>query len=113
MGIRILTVLKHCRCSPGGAGHALALEFAARDMRVFATARSTKSLSELEAKGIEVLPLEVTSAESIAALKAEIAKRTGGKLDMLFNNAGTSMLLSLCLSLFTTTSSPGRTNDVG
>jgi 1-acylglycerone phosphate reductase len=70
-------------------------------MRVFATARSTKALDQLEAKGIEVLPLEVTNAESIAALKAEIAKRTGGKLDMLFNNAGTSMLLctdpSFCL----------------
>jgi len=59
-------------------------------MRVFATARSTKSLAHLEAKGIEVLPLEVTSAESISSLKAEVAKRTGGKLDMLFNNAGTS-----------------------
>lgn len=61
-------------------------------MRVFATARSTKSLSQLEAKGIEVLPLDVTSAASIATLKAEITKRTGGKLEMLFNNAGTSML---------------------
>ncbi|KAH8892092.1 NAD(P)-binding protein [Thozetella sp. PMI_491] len=76
-------------CSPGGAGHALALEFAARGMRVFATARSTNSLQQLEAKGIEVLPLEVTSAQSIAALKEEITKRTGGKLDILFNNAGT------------------------
>lgn len=61
-------------------------------MRVFATARSTKSLSQLEVKGIEILPLEVTSAESISALKAEVSKRTGGKLDMLFNNAGISML---------------------
>ena len=59
-------------------------------MRVFATARSTKSLAQLEAKGIEVLPLEVTSAESIVSLKAEVARRTGGKLDMLFINAGTS-----------------------
>ncbi|KFY92862.1 hypothetical protein V500_04008 [Pseudogymnoascus sp. VKM F-4518 (FW-2643)] len=76
-------------CSVGSSGHALALEFANRGMRVFATARSTKSLSQLEAKGIEILPLDVTSAESIAALKAEITKRTGGKLDILFNNAGT------------------------
>lgn len=63
-------------------------------MRVFATARSIKSLSQLEEKGIEVLPLDVTSAESIAELKAEITRRTGGTLDMLFNNAGTSMLFS-------------------
>lgn len=60
-------------------------------MRVYATARSTKSLADLEAKGIEVLPLDVTSADSIAALKAEVVKRTGGKLDILFNNAGVSM----------------------
>jgi 1-acylglycerone phosphate reductase len=59
-------------------------------MRVFATARSLKSLEGLEEKGIEALTLDVTSSESIAALKAEIGKRTGGKLDMLFNNAGTS-----------------------
>lgn len=69
-------------------------------MRVFATARSTKSLSQLEAKGIEVLPLEVTSAESIATLKAEVSKRSGGKLDMLFNNAGMSWLsFAICSQL--------------
>lgn len=45
-------------------------------MRVFATARSTKSLSQLEAKGIEILPLDVTSAERIGALKAEIFSST-------------------------------------
>lgn len=78
-------------------------------MRVFATARSTKSLSQLEAKGIEILPLDVTSAESIAALKAEITKRTGGKLDILFNNAGTSMLTSTVG--FFTREGPGRTRS--
>ncbi|KAH7026912.1 hypothetical protein B0J12DRAFT_609849 [Macrophomina phaseolina] len=75
-------------CSAGGVGHDLALKFAEKGMRVYATARSTKSLADLEAKGIEVLPLDVTSADSIAALKAEVVKRTGGKLDILFNNAG-------------------------
>lgn len=59
-------------------------------MRVFATARSLKSLAGLEEKGIETLTLDVTSAESIAALKTDITARTGGKLDMLFNNAGMS-----------------------
>lgn len=78
-------------------------------MRVFATARSTKSLSQLEAKGIETLPLDVTSAESIAALKAEITKRTGGKLDILFNNAGTSMLTSSLR--FFTQAEPRRTRS--
>ncbi|EHL03835.1 putative Uncharacterized oxidoreductase C23D3.11 [Glarea lozoyensis 74030] len=76
-------------CSEGGAGHALALEFAARGFRVFATARSTKSLTTLESKGIETLALDVTDESSIASLKAEISTRTSGKLDILFNNAGT------------------------
>ncbi|KAJ6100362.1 hypothetical protein N7467_001897 [Penicillium canescens] len=75
-------------CSPGGVGHALALEFASHGMRVFATARSTSSLSTLAEKGIETCELDVTNAESITALRDEISKRTGGKLDMLFNNAG-------------------------
>ncbi|KAF3391544.1 NADPH-dependent 1-acyldihydroxyacetone phosphate reductase [Penicillium rolfsii] len=76
-------------CSTGGVGHELAIEFAARGFRVFATARSTQSLQSLEKKGIETFALDVTSVDSIIALKAEIAKRTGGKLDILFNNAGT------------------------
>ncbi|KAK9242156.1 hypothetical protein V1506DRAFT_548442 [Lipomyces tetrasporus] len=75
-------------CSEGGAGHALALEFAAQGFRVFATARATKSLVLLQEKGIETLTLDVTRPESISALKTEIAKRTEGKLDVLFNNAG-------------------------
>ncbi|KAM6516771.1 hypothetical protein FALCPG4_014944 [Fusarium falciforme] len=76
-------------CSQGGAGNALALEFASRGFRVFATARSLKSLTNLEEKGIETLALDVMARESIVALKAEISKRTSGKLDILFNNAGT------------------------
>lgn len=71
-------------------GHHVALEFASRGWLVFATARSTKSLSTLEEKGIEAFDLDVTKAESIGALKDEIVHRTGGKLDMLFNNAGMS-----------------------
>ena len=86
-----LMSISQTSCSPGGAGYALALEFASRNMRVFATARSTRTLAVLEEKGIETFQLNVTDAESIEALKNEIAKRTGGKLDILFNNAGTSM----------------------
>ena len=47
-------------------------------------------MANLEEKGIETLTLDVTARESIAALKAEISKRTDGKLDMLLNNAGIS-----------------------
>ena len=86
----VTDVEAHNSCSAGGAGHALALEFAARGFRVFATARSTASLTGLEEKGVEIFPLDVTKIESITALKDEITKRTGGKLDILYNNAGTS-----------------------
>jgi 1-acylglycerone phosphate reductase len=74
-------------CS-SGIGHALAREFKSQGLRVFATARKTESIADLAALGIETLPLEATSSESIEALKAEIVSRTGGKLDFLVNNAG-------------------------
>lgn len=69
------------------------MEFAQKGYRVFATARSLKTLANLQEKGIEVLTLDVTNPESIIALKTEISNRTGGSLDMLFNNAGTCKLL--------------------
>lgn len=67
----------------GGAGHALALEFAAQSMRVFATARSIESLTGLEEKGIEILTLDVTNSESIAELRAEIEIHTGGEVSIV------------------------------
>lgn len=75
-------------CTPGGIGHSLAREFNAKGLRVFATAREAASISDLEHQGIETLSLEVTSSESINALKDEITSRTGGTLDYLVNNAG-------------------------
>jgi 1-acylglycerone phosphate reductase len=64
---------------------------------VFATARSLKTLGNLSAAGIEVFTLDVTSQESINALKAEITILVDGKLDVLYNNAGVSESLS-CVS---------------
>ncbi|KAK1497367.1 alcohol dehydrogenase GroES-like domain-containing protein [Colletotrichum cuscutae] len=75
-------------CSQGGVGNTLALAFAAQGLRVFATARSLKSVANLTEKGIETLTLDVTSSQSIAAVKEEISRRTGGTLDILYNNAG-------------------------
>ncbi|KAK4547099.1 hypothetical protein LTR36_001320 [Oleoguttula mirabilis] len=75
-------------CSPGGIGHALAREFKSRGLRTFATARKAETISDLADQGIETLSLEVTSLDSIQALKSEIASRTGGTLDYLVNNAG-------------------------
>ncbi|KAI7780492.1 hypothetical protein LA080_016006 [Diaporthe eres] len=46
------------------------------------------AVSNLEEKGIETFILDVTKPESIAALKDEITRVTGGTLNILFNNAG-------------------------
>lgn len=74
--------------NPGGIGNSLAREFNSHGLRVFATARQTSSITDLADIGIETFSLEVTNAESIDALKKEIASKTGGKLDYLVNNAG-------------------------
>jgi len=77
-------------CSPGGIGHALALEFHGKGYRVFATARKTEVLQDLHNLGIENLPLDVTDLSSIHLVRDKIALLTGGTLDILVNNAGRS-----------------------
>lgn len=54
---------------------------------VIATARKPEALQALRELGMSAVQLEVTDAESIAACKAEVDKITGGKLDILVNNA--------------------------
>ena len=75
-------------CSPGGIGHALAIQFHSKGLRVFATARNINALAGFRTLGIEVLQLEVTSPESVAEVKRHISERTNGSLDYLINNAG-------------------------
>ncbi|KAJ8122118.1 hypothetical protein O1611_g9927 [Lasiodiplodia mahajangana] len=76
-------------CSDGGIGSELAKQFAAKGYQVFATVRTPSKAASLESvSGVEVLQLEVTSKESIAACAAEVDRRTGGTLDVLINNAG-------------------------
>ena len=75
-------------CSPGGIGHALAIQFHSKGLHVFATARNEKAVADLRQLGIEVLQLEVTSPESVAQVKRHISQRTNGSLDYLINNAG-------------------------
>ncbi|KAH7876107.1 uncharacterized protein C8R40DRAFT_1043244 [Lentinula edodes] len=74
-------------CSAGGIGHALAKEFHSRGERVFATARNLESMVELERLGITVLKLDVTKIESIRDARDKLSVMTGGKLDILVNNA--------------------------
>ncbi|KAK7985479.1 1-acylglycerone phosphate reductase [Apiospora saccharicola] len=75
-------------CTPGGIGHALCIEFQKRGLRVIATARNVDVLKDLATQGMKTLPLDVTSAESIAACHEAVGKLTGGRLDILVNNAG-------------------------
>lgn len=56
-------------------------------LRVFATARSTDVLEDLASRGIETFPLDVTSLKDIHRIRDTIHGLTGGKLDILVNNA--------------------------
>lgn len=78
-------------CSEGGLGAALAKAFQEQGYHVFATLRDpTKagSLAGEHGTNIDVLPLDITSKESIDACLETVRKRTCGKLDILVNNAG-------------------------
>lgn len=73
-------------CS-SGIGRALTLEFAARNCRVFATARKLSTINDLKSQNVEISTLDVTDEKSIAAcVNSVIAK--AGRIDMLVNNAG-------------------------
>ncbi len=119
------------RCTPGGIGHALALEFhekgqsppdllrplfrrfflslfllsscekdletnASAGLHVIATARNPNVLEGLGQLGMTTLQLDVTKPESIARCRDDVSALTGGRLEILVNNAS---VLSLSLSL--------------
>ena len=78
-----------------GIGRTTALHLAKRGYHVIGSGRREAELTKLadEAKGLgyrlDVVRMDVTSAESIATAKAEIDRLTGGKgIDVLVNNAG-------------------------
>lgn len=78
-------------CS-SGIGLALSHEFHSLGYRVIATARNTRSLTSLAALGIETLPLELTSKDSLTALHTSVQQLTNGRgLNYLVNNAGRNM----------------------
>jgi 1-acylglycerone phosphate reductase len=52
-------------------------------------------MKELSVAGVEILQLDPTNAASILSARDHISKRTGGKLDILINNAGQCILSSL------------------
>jgi NAD(P)-dependent dehydrogenase (short-subunit alcohol dehydrogenase family) len=80
--------------SSSGIGRATAERFGGRGWRVFASMRNLEAGAPLRARAAEAgwrlttPALDVTSDESVAAATAEILRETGGRLDVLVNNAG-------------------------
>jgi NAD(P)-dependent dehydrogenase (short-subunit alcohol dehydrogenase family) len=72
-------------CSSGIDAHC-ARALKADGWRVFATVRNEADLAPLEADGIEAILMDYTKPDTIAALVATVAERTGGRIDALFNN---------------------------
>lgn len=74
-------------CS-SGIGYDAAKALVLRGHRVFATCRKPADVARLTAEGLESLYLDVTEPESIKKALRTIAQQTGGRLDVLINNAG-------------------------
>jgi NAD(P)-dependent dehydrogenase (short-subunit alcohol dehydrogenase family) len=70
-----------------GIGFVIAERLAQAGFRTYGGARRVERMEPLKAKGIGVLPLDVTDAASIDAAVATIEGETGG-VDVLVNNAG-------------------------
>jgi NAD(P)-dependent dehydrogenase (short-subunit alcohol dehydrogenase family) len=73
-------------CS-SGIGYDAAHGLKARGWRVLATCRKPEDVARLTAEGLESFPLDLADPASIAAGVAEAVRRTGGRIDALFNNA--------------------------
>lgn len=79
-------------CSVGGLGFALAKSFRDQGFHVLATVRDTSKGGDLtREKNIDVLTLDVTSATSIAECLEQVRSITGGRLNILANNAGVAI----------------------
>jgi 1-acylglycerone phosphate reductase len=92
-------------CTPGGIGFAVAEEFKRRGMskddfrsrigrlinpigfKVIATARSEAVVEHLASLGYHAVQLDVTDAASIDRCREIVVGLTGGRLDILMNNA--------------------------
>ena len=83
-------------CSTSGIGWAMARSFHDRGFHVFATARDPSKAGDLaELDNVEILELDVTVPQTISRCKDTVAKRTGGKLDVLVNTAGVESVCPL------------------
>jgi 1-acylglycerone phosphate reductase len=85
-------------CSAGGIGSGIAIEFQKQGLHVFATARDVKKLAHLkELPNVTLLPLDVTSKQSVEAAVEAVKKseKGGGRLKYLVNNAGLGLTTPL------------------
>jgi NAD(P)-dependent dehydrogenase (short-subunit alcohol dehydrogenase family) len=76
-----------------GFGKDTALTMSAAGHRVFGTMRDSAgrnrdAAAELRAKGIDVVEMDVTQDASVDAGFSSVLDKTGGRLDVLVNNAG-------------------------
>ncbi len=76
-------------CTKGSIGYSLAKEFAALNYHVYATTRRIATMGDLvDVPNVTALALDVTDPDSLLAAHAQIARETGGRLDILYHNAG-------------------------
>lgn len=70
-----------------GIGYETALELQAKGFVVYAAARRLDRMKKLEEQGVRILPLDVTSEESMQNCVNTIVNNEG-RIDVLVNNAG-------------------------
>jgi len=72
-------------CS-SGIGLDAAIQLKGRGYRVFATARKHDDVQRLINESFEAFQLDLTDSESIRQAVSQVLEKTGGQLDVLFNN---------------------------
>ncbi|RAK98999.1 SDR family oxidoreductase [Aspergillus ibericus CBS 121593] len=75
-------------CGAGGIGHALAVQFQEEGYTVFATLLPHEGRQHLTDRGIYVFDANVTSDKDTEVLREKVEYISGGRLDVLVNNAG-------------------------
>lgn len=78
-------------CS-SGLGREIALAALARGDRVIASARSLSKLEDLKQRGALTIALDVTSSDDMVLKTVTDAVQVYGRVDMLVNNAGYSLI---------------------
>ncbi len=73
-------------CS-SGIGLYCAQELKQHGYRIFASARKTEAVEQLQAQGFETVQLDLADSRSIRLAVEQVLEKTGGQLYALFNNA--------------------------